>query len=179
MPFEGVHSPVGRELQSVEHSIVSFAHRNVYPLSEGIVTLLSVFLRIGYKVHSRKILSTPMQKVENARSFSFDELRTTVKSAETPVLVDFWEPRCTACRATLKTIDDLACRVDEYGVVGTFNVRDNPEAVKSLGIEMVPTLLVFRDGEVESVLQGAETIQDFVERIDEEVFFGAPPTCDR
>lgn len=119
-----------------------------------------------------------MQNVEHAPSFTFDELRQTVGSADTPVLVDFWEPRCTACRATLQTINELACRVDEYGVVGTFNVRDNPEAARSLGIEMVPTLLVFRDGEVDSVLQGADTIQDFVDRIDEEVFFGAPPTCD-
>lgn len=119
-----------------------------------------------------------MPKIENARSFTFDELRDVVKTAEQPVVVDFWEPRCTACRATLQTIDDLACRVDEHGVVGTFNVRDNPEAARSLGIETVPTLLIFRDGEVESVLQGAETIQDFLQRIDEEVFFGNPPSCE-
>lgn len=120
-----------------------------------------------------------MQDAENARSFTFDELRTAVNSAEAPVLVDFWEPRCTACRATLQTVDDLACRVDEHGIVGTFNVRNNPEAARSLGIETVPTLLVFRDGEVDTILQGAEPIQEFVERIDEEVFFGNPPTCDR
>jgi thioredoxin 1 len=93
------------------------------------------------------------------------------------VLVDFWEPRCTACRATLQTIDDLACRVEEHGLVGTFNVRENPEAARSLGVKTVPTLLVFRDGDVESVLRGAEKIQTFVERIDEEVFFGNPPSC--
>lgn len=119
-----------------------------------------------------------MHELENARVFTFDELRDTVKEANAPVVVDFWEPRCTACRATLHTIDDLACRVDEKGIVGTFNVRENPDAARSLGIDTVPTLLVFRDGDVESVLQGAETIQDFLERIDEEVFFGQPPTCD-
>jgi thioredoxin 1 len=122
-----------------------------------------------------------MTEVENAHSYTFDELRETVQSQSdgTPVLVDFWEPRCTACRATLQTIDDLACRVQGKGLVGTFNVRDNPEAARSLGVETVPTLLVFREGEVDSVLRGAEKIQNFVERIDEEVFFGDPPTCDR
>jgi thioredoxin 1 len=119
-----------------------------------------------------------MPEVQNAHTFSFDELRETVQSAEGPVLVDFWEPRCTACRATLQTIDDLACRVEEHGLVGTFNVRENPEAARSLGVKTVPTLLVFRDGDVESVLQGAEKIQTFVERIDEEVFFGNPPSCE-
>lgn len=121
-----------------------------------------------------------MPEVENARTFTVDELRDTVQSqpADAPVVVDFWEPRCTACRATLQTIDDLACRVDEHGVVGTFNVRKDPEAARSLGIETVPTLMVFREGEVDAVLTGAETIQNFVERIDEEVFFGSPPTCE-
>jgi len=120
-----------------------------------------------------------MPDVENARSFSFEALREAVdsQSEEAPVLVDFWEPRCTACRATLQTIDDLACRVSGHGVVGTFNVRDNPEAARSLGVGTVPTLLVFRAGEVDTRLQGAEKIQNFVERIDEEVFFGQPPSC--
>lgn len=118
-----------------------------------------------------------MADVKHAESFAADELRETVKTADTPVVIEFWEPRCTACRATLETIDNLACRVDDYGVVGTFNVRDHPEVARSLGIETVPTMLVFRDGTVDSVLQGAENIQDFVERIDEEVFFGNPPTC--
>lgn len=122
-----------------------------------------------------------MPDVENARSFTIDELRETITSqpADAPVVVDFWEPRCTACRATLHTIDDLACRISGSGVVGTFNVRDNPEAARSLGVETVPTLIVFRDGEVESILNGAEKIQTFVDRIDEEVFFGEPPTCER
>lgn len=119
-----------------------------------------------------------MPDVENAQSFTFDELREHVQSEEGPVLIDFWEPRCTACRATLDTIDNLACRVSGHGVVGTFNVRENPEAARSLGVESVPTLIVFQDGEVESVLDGAEKIQTFVERIDEEVFFGNPPGCD-
>lgn len=121
-----------------------------------------------------------MHDIEHARSFGFDALRETVRSqpADAPVVVDFWEPRCTACRATLDTIDSLACRISGSGVVGTFNVREEPEAARSLGIETVPTLLVFRDGEVESVLNGAEQIQTFVERIDEEVFFGNPPSCE-
>jgi thioredoxin 1 len=121
-----------------------------------------------------------MPEAENARSFTLDELRETVQSqpADAPVVVDFWEPRCTACRATLQTIDDLACRISGRGVVGTFNVREDPDAARSMGIETVPTLVVFREGEVESVLNGAETIQNFVERIDDEVFFGSPPACE-
>lgn len=124
-----------------------------------------------------------MPEVAHALPFTADELRETVQSQskDAPVVVDFWEPRCTACRATLDTIDDLACRLarNSKGVVGTFNVREYPEAARSLGIETVPTLLVFRGGDIDSMLAGAERIQTFVERIDEEVFFGNPPTCDQ
>jgi len=119
-----------------------------------------------------------MHSLDHARSFTVDELRSVVTSTSGPVVVEFWEPRCTACRATLHTIDDLACRVDDRGIVGAFNVREDPEAARELGIETVPTLLVFRDGDVDAVLNGADTIQNFLERIDEEVFFGHPPTCD-
>ncbi len=118
-----------------------------------------------------------MLDAEHARSFTFDKLRTTITSqpADKPVVVDFWAPRCASCRAILATIDDLARRFNGHGVVGTFNVQENPEAVRSLGIETVPTLFVFRNGDVESVLVGAEKIQTFVERIDEEVFAGTRP----
>lgn len=114
---------------------------------------------------------------DHARTFSFRERRDIVAAEDETVLVEFWQPRCSSCRATLHTIDELACRVDGHGTVGTFNVQENPEVARSLGVGSVPTLLVVQAGEVESSLQGAETIQTFLERIDEEVFFGDPPDC--
>jgi thioredoxin 1 len=120
-----------------------------------------------------------MPDVEHAHTFTVEGLREAVSLADGPVLVDFWEPRCSACRATLDVVDRLACRVEGRGVVGTFNVREHADAARALGVTTVPTLMVFRDGAVESILQGAERIQAFLERIDEEVFFGRPPTCER
>jgi len=119
-----------------------------------------------------------MTDLEHAQPFAFEELRARVQSDGAPVLIEFWEPRCTACLATLDAVDALACRVGEHGVVGTFNVRENPEAARSLGVTSVPTLVVFRDGTVDAVLEGAKKIQTFLERIDEEVFFGHPPVCE-
>lgn len=118
-----------------------------------------------------------MPDLDHARPFSFGELREAINDTAGPVLIEFWEPRCSACRATLHTIDALACRVNGHGTVGTFNVQEHPEAARSLGVETVPTLIVLRDGEIESVLEGAETIQTFVRRIDEEVFLGDIPGC--
>lgn len=118
-----------------------------------------------------------MPDLDHARSFSFRDLRAAINDTDGPVLVEFWEPRCSACRATLHTIDDLACRVNGHSTVATFNVEENPEAARSLGIQTVPSLLVLQDGDVESLLEGAEAIQTFVRRIDEEVFFGTPPDC--
>jgi thioredoxin 1 len=118
-----------------------------------------------------------MTDLKHAESFSFEELRGRVQSAEGPVLVDFWEPRCTACLATLHAIDRLACLVGEHAAVGTFNVRENPEAARSVGVRSVPTLVVFRDGTVDAVLEGPKKIQTFLGRIEEEEAFGLRPEC--
>lgn len=118
-----------------------------------------------------------MPDLDHARAFSFGDLRDAINDPDGPVLVEFWEPRCSACRATLHTIDELACRMNGHSTVGTFNVKKNPEAARSLGVQSVPTLLVLRNGNVESFLEGADAIQTFVQRIDEEVFLGMPPIC--
>lgn len=118
-----------------------------------------------------------MIDAHHARTFSFTDLRDIMNAEDGTVLAAFWQPRCSACRATLHTIDESPCRVDGHGTVGTVNVHDNPEAARSLGVETVPTLLVVEGGEVESELHGAESIQRSLGRIDEEVFFGNPPDC--
>jgi thioredoxin 1 len=85
-------------------------------------------------------------------SNSFDE---TIKTAETPVLVDFWAVWCGPCRAIAPILEQLAV---EYGgklKVAKVNVDENQDLAVRYSIHSIPTLLLFKDGSVVDTLIGA------------------------
>jgi thioredoxin 1 len=122
-----------------------------------------------------------MPEPDHARTLTASDLLALVgpdaDPPDGPVVVDFWDPLCTSCRATLDTVDALACRLDGRAVVATLNVRAHTEVAREIGIESVPTLIVFRDGTPQHVLQGAEKIQSFSQRIEQDLFNGKPADC--
>ena len=70
-----------------------------------------------------------------------------VLRAEKPVLVDFWAPWCTYCRRIAPAVDQVAGQYGEQMVVGKVNVDEQPELAERFGVETIPTLLVFRNGQ--------------------------------
>lgn len=115
--------------------------------------------------------------MNHAQELTPERFRRLVATTDGPVIVDFWEPRCTACRATLDAVEQIACRVGDRAVVGTINVRDHTDFAKEMGVRAVPTMIVFRDGSPVAVLDGAEQIQTFEQRIGEEVLEDVVDDC--
>ena len=71
-----------------------------------------------------------------------------VLKAETPVLVDFWATWCGPCRMLAPTIAKIAEEQEGVIKVGKIDVDDEPELAAKYGIASIPTLMVFKNGEV-------------------------------
>ena len=90
----------------------------------------------------------------HAAEFTDQAFDTDVLQSEQPVLVDFWATWCGPCRQIAPLIEELAVKYDGSVRIGKVNVEDHPELAQRYGINAIPTLLLFKSGEIVDRFQG-------------------------
>lgn len=83
-----------------------------------------------------------------------DDFRRDVLESEVPVLVDFWATWCGPCRAIAPHLDTLADQYAGKAKIVKVDIDSNPETPARYGVQGIPTLLVFKGGEVVDKIVG-------------------------
>lgn len=88
-----------------------------------------------------------------ATEYSTDTFKSALES-DKPVLIDFWSVGCPPCKRLAPVIDELAAENEGKTVIGKVNVSEHHDLASEYGITVVPTILLFKNGEVVERLQG-------------------------
>ena len=85
-----------------------------------------------------------------------DNFELEVMNSDKPVLVDFWAPWCGPCRAVAPILEEIARDHGDKVEIVKLNTDENPAITGKLGITSIPTMHVYKDGEIVKTIVGAK-----------------------
>ncbi len=77
-------------------------------------------------------------------------------SKNKPILVDFFAPWCGPCKIQSPIVDDVAKELGDKAIVGKINIEEAQETAEKYGVMSIPTIILFKDGEVKETLVGMQ-----------------------
>ncbi len=92
---------------------------------------------------------------EHILQISDAEFEAKVLKSATPVLVDFWAEWCGPCKMIAPILEDVAVEYADRLVIAKVNIDNNPDTPQRYGVRGIPTLILFKDGEVHATKVGA------------------------
>ena len=103
-----------------------------------------------------------------AKQVTDDSFELDVLQADGPVLVDFWAEWCGPCKQIAPSLDEISEELDGKVSLAKVNIDENPETPSKYGVRGIPTLMLFKDGEVASTKVGAlpkSKLKEWVESV--------------
>ena len=103
---------------------------------------------------------------EGVLEFTDQNFDADVIGSDTPVLVDFWAEWCAPCKMIAPTVEALAREYEGQVRIGKLNIDENPSVPSRFGIRGIPTLMLFKKGEVAEQIVGVKPKADLKAAID-------------
>lgn len=101
----------------------------------------------------------------SVQTITKENFEALVLQSDRTVLVDFWAPWCGPCRMVSPVVDEIAAERSDI-TVGKVNVDEQPELSMQFGVMNIPTLLVFKGGQVTNKAVGARSKEELLKLLD-------------
>ena len=104
---------------------------------------------------------------EHIVHISDESIEEEVLQSKRPVLIDYWAEWCGPCKMIAPVLDEIATEYSDRLKVVKLNIDDNPQTPPKYGIRGIPTLMVFKNGQVEATKVGAVSKAQLIAFLDD------------
>ena len=98
-----------------------------------------------------------------------ESFETDVVKASIPTVVDFWAEWCSPCKQIAPVLEEISDEMKDQVVIAKHNIDEEPNSPTKYGIRGIPTMLLFKDGQLKATKVGATTKSNIVSWIKENI----------